>query len=185
MSKKPSERYMVPWRGELEYRIEVLENRLTSKKPLTFFVDECNNIPCNAAEEALKQSVERLVAYFEKRSRENQKRAEVLDKKASNFEDLDTHFQNSRSSYYFSGKADSYKRAAEKVRELLGEPKPATPKEAFNPEKWIVEARYGGDWQSSGDVPQEFSSKQDAIQGMTEATKRFASRIERRTRRVG
>ena len=57
---------------------------------------------------------DRLVAYFEKRAKENYKRA-VKEENLGNI-------QAERSGYYFSGKADSYERAADKVRELLGEP---------------------------------------------------------------
>ncbi len=55
--------------------------------------------------------VERLIAHFTKRAKENAKRAE--------YDEFD-YMENYRSSYYFSGKADSYQRAAEKVKEFLG-----------------------------------------------------------------
>ena len=73
------------------------------------------------AESPIGQSIERLAAYFEKHAKENTKRAEKLDKElTSNFHPWDEYGKKSKSSYYFSGKADTYARAAEKLREVLG-----------------------------------------------------------------
>ena len=97
---------------ELERRVKTLEDRLAGqRKPLTFTDPECNT-PCTAS---LEQKIERLAAYFEKRAKENTKRADDLDSKIM-----------TTLPYYLSGKSDAYQRAAEKVREVLGEPKPVS-----------------------------------------------------------
>ena len=122
-----------PTIAELERRVRTLEEKLAGQKPLTFTVPECNT-PCNAyeepkpteeykppAESPIGQSIERLAAYFDKHAKENTKRAEKLDKElTSNFHPWDEYGKKSKSSYYFSGKADTYARAAEKLREVLG-----------------------------------------------------------------
>jgi hypothetical protein len=76
-----------------------------------------------ADSESLGQKIERLIAYFEKRAKENYKRARNLENKAStSLQHLEVCAQTERSGYYFSGKADSYERAAEKVQEILRDP---------------------------------------------------------------
>ncbi len=84
-------------------------------KPLVFSEDE--NIPCNAT---LEVKVEKLAKYFDKRAKENQKRASSEEKLPCDDCTCEPCLQHERSGYYFSGKADTYTRAAEKVRELLG-----------------------------------------------------------------
>ena len=114
---------MNPWQIEIERRLSVMEDKLTghpSTSPITPF----------------DQKIERLIAYFEKHARENEKRAEKIEKSRTEaFHQFDKAIKMDRSSYYLSGKADTYARAAEKVRELLepeypamfgGKPKTAT-----------------------------------------------------------
>lgn len=70
-------------------------------------------LPCTCTAE-LEVKLNRLVAYFEKRAKENEKRAKN-EAIAGGWCDESAD----RSAYYFSGKADSYRRAAEKLKELL------------------------------------------------------------------
>jgi hypothetical protein len=83
----------------------------------TLIFSEADNTPCTAE---LEVKTQKLAAYLEKRGKENDKRSEKLDKKAKGellpYED---YVQARDSSYFFSGKADAYKRAAEKLKELL------------------------------------------------------------------
>jgi hypothetical protein len=86
--------------------------------------DDSDNVPCTAE---IEVAFEKLASYFEKRSKENARRAEKEEKKVEmeqqkSLKDWRYHEEvgADRSGYYFSGKADSYKRAAEKVREILG-----------------------------------------------------------------
>ena len=119
---------------ELERRVKALEDRLAGqRKSLTFLDPKCNT-PCNAyeepkptekyrppAESTIGQSIERVAAYFEKRAKENTKRANDLDQKVQRqLMTWEDGKRAERSSYYFSGKADTYARAAEKLREVLG-----------------------------------------------------------------
>ncbi len=187
---------------ELERRLSVVEEKLAGRavdmlksKPLTFTDPECNT-PCNAAEEVLRDKVERLIAYFEKHARENEKRAEKIEKSRTEaFHQFDKAIKMDRSSYYLSGKSDAYQRAAEKVRELLGEPKYSAmfgekpeyvyvPVEPNPPERWIVEKQHSNVWSRSLDVPQEFSSEAGALQGIAEAVKKFGMSLVRRARRI-
>ena len=94
-----------------------------------------------ADSESLGQKIEHLIAYFEKRAKENNKRADALDKKArTSLQALEDCENTERSSYFFSGKADSYRNAAAKVQELLGDPEPPlTGFSTAKPEEWITE----------------------------------------------
>ncbi len=61
-----------------------------------------------------------LIAYFERRARENQKRAESKENEATLLASERAYeyaAENLRSSYYFSGKAEAYKNAALKAAE--------------------------------------------------------------------
>ncbi len=185
---KPSEKYMIPWRGELEARIDALEDKLAGQKPLTFLDPECNT-HCTAS---LEQKIERLIAYFERHSRENQKRSEKLDKELqTTLLSWTDYKRNEHSSYYLSGKSDAYQRAAEKLRELLGEPKWAgtkvtreVPKKPA--EKWVIDMRSKGSnksWLISGDsdVCGVFPSKAAAEEAIAH---NGAVTVERRARRI-
>jgi len=76
---------------------------------------------------------------------------------------------------------------AEKVREVLGEPKaervyePVEPKPA---EKWVVECQRNTAWARSQDVPGDFSSEAEARQGIADAKKCFGIVLSRRARRI-
>lgn len=106
-------------RRELEQSradINDLKNKLADAlrvKPLAF--SESDNIPCTAA---LEVNLEKLAKYFERRAKENTRRAVKEERFAAKFEPrvFDRH---ENSGFYFSGKADTYQRAANKVRELL------------------------------------------------------------------
>ena len=89
---------------------------LDMMKPKSLVFDEASNVPCTAA---LEVNLQKLVSYFEKRARENERRAKREEAKLLTFHKLEEIAGVERSSYYFSGKADSYKRAAEKLKELL------------------------------------------------------------------
>lgn len=104
-----------------QYSAPIFNNTYTVK-PLVF--DKAAETPCTAE---IEVAFEKLASYFEKRSKENSRRAEKEEKKVEaqqgkKLEDWSCHEEvgADRSGYYFSGKADSYKRAAEKVREILG-----------------------------------------------------------------
>jgi len=84
-------------------------------KPLVF--DKAAETPCTAE---IEVAFEKLASYFEKRAKENDRRSEKEENSAGNLYYARDKVKADRSSYYFSGKADSYKRAAEKVREILG-----------------------------------------------------------------
>jgi hypothetical protein len=91
----------------------------TSTLPLkSLFFDKTAETPCTAE---IEVEFEKLATYFEKRAKENARRAEKEEnKRFPNVASYAEGVQSDRSSYYFSGKADSYKRVAEKVREILG-----------------------------------------------------------------
>jgi hypothetical protein len=74
--------------------------------------DNSVNFPCTAE---LEVEAEKLIAYFERKAKENTKRAQDKEKEYLYWKVQ----QDDRSSYYFSGKADSYQKAADKLRELL------------------------------------------------------------------
>ena len=155
---------------ELERRVKALEDRLAGqRKSLTFLDPKCN-IPCTAS---LEQKIERLIAYFERHSRENQKRSEKLDKELqTTLMSCTDYKRNEHSSYYLSGKADAYARAAEKLREVLGKP------------NWIVEVNtYSDGWVRSKDVPYTYTREACARQAIEEAEKRFGNGMDRRARR--
>lgn len=88
--------------------------RKLTEKPLTF--SESDNTPCTAQ---LEVELEKLATYFDRRARENKRRAGKLEQKLSTFHDISEYLESDRSSYYFSGKEDSYKNAAFKLRSLL------------------------------------------------------------------
>lgn len=189
---------------ELERRVKALEEKLEGQKSLTFTDPECNT-PCTAS---LEQKVERLISYFDKRSRENEKHSEKLDKEFRlRFCFGQTASATSTAPTTSQGKADAYERAAEKVRELLGEPKSAaypmytpTAEESKvwkdNPkwtgptfkkpaEKWIVEFKSSsGDYGRSLDVPEEFSSETAALTAIAEVERRSTAGTKRRARRI-
>lgn len=91
-------------------------------------ITEADNIVCQmetlvpkaSGNESLQQKIDRIVAYFAKRAKENGRRATEDEKHAFRMLTFEEHEQKDRSSYYFSGKADSYSRAAAKVKEILG-----------------------------------------------------------------
>ena len=99
-----------------------------SGKAKSLVVDESVNVPCTAA---LEVELQALVKYFEKKAKENEERAEKKEASLNTFLGNTEAAQAMKSAYYFSGKADSYARAAEKL------------KEALYPEKWIVEMECG------------------------------------------
>jgi len=69
------------------------------------------------------ENIDRLVAYFTRRQRENHKRAEKEEEQVKQLYNAGckvTAKDRENSSYYFSGKASSYENAALKVREFLG-----------------------------------------------------------------
>jgi peptidoglycan hydrolase CwlO-like protein len=69
------------------------------------------------------ENIDRLVAYFTRRQRENHKRAEKEEEQVNQLYNSGcnvTAKDRENSSYYFSGKASSYENAALKVREFLG-----------------------------------------------------------------
>lgn len=91
-------------------------------------INESDNTPCTQENnmkssdgESLGHKINRLKAYFEKHSRENNKRAEAKENSKRELLPNEVHVRNDRSAYYHTGKADAYKNAAEKVTEILGE----------------------------------------------------------------
>jgi hypothetical protein len=99
---------------------EQIENLHNTPKPLAF--SEKDNVPCTAE---LEVKLQKLATYFTKRAKENKKRAEheeQLAKRKRAWTNLSAAQEHDCSSYYFSGKADTYERAAAKLREALGEP---------------------------------------------------------------
>lgn len=89
--------------NSLGFRVLELEHPTRTVKPLAF--SEGLNTPCTAE---LEIKLQKLAAYFTRRAKENTKRS------------ADRWLQE-KSTYYFSGKADTYTRAAQKITELLGE----------------------------------------------------------------
>src|SRR6202795_2217532 len=72
-------------------------------KPLVFGKED--NTPCTAE---IEVAFEKLASYFEKRSKENARRADKEENKnCSNDRSFAEWVQGDRSGYYFSGKADS------------------------------------------------------------------------------
>jgi FtsZ-binding cell division protein ZapB len=137
----------------------------------------------------------KLAAYFEKRAKENTRRSEKLEAEKNVLKYAEQHIQNEHSSYYFSGKADSYTRASQKVKEAFGleatsEQKAAPAKPAVSaavvpaPEKWIVEIFLlaSDSWVRSGNpgVSGVFSSKAEADKAISQQT----DSIIRRARRI-
>ena len=128
----------------LKAEVEALKNKVYGKST-TLNISELNNSPCTAQ---LEVDLEKLANYFEKRSRENERRAKKEEAKLLTFHRLGEIVSTERSAYYFSGKADSYKRAAEKLKELLKGSKVVP-----EPERWIIELGLRGSptqWVKSG-----------------------------------
>ncbi len=195
----------ITWRDRkiqsLKHRIEALENpegfpMYEEPKPIEEYRPP--------AESPIGQSIERLAAYFEKHAKENTKRSEKLDKELqTTLLSWTDYKRNEHSSYYLSGKADAYRRAADKVREvlfleLLGEPEyPAMfggkPERVYEPvepkkpaEKWVIDMRSKGSnksWLISGDsdVCGVFPSKAAAEEAIAH---NGAVTVERRARRI-
>lgn len=140
-----------------------------AKKPLVFY-----NTPRTAS---LEMALEHLLAHFEKRAKENSKKE--ISKTAGNHEARESE-SGFRSGYYFSGKADSYTKAAEKIRNILRGTK----------EKWIVEMQMLTDktWTYSlnDGLKGTFPSKDEAQAAIDTNFKRYPeeSLIKRRVRRV-
>jgi hypothetical protein len=98
-------------------------NRMSSThapKPLMFGPGD--NVPCTAAIEVeWQKKVAELISYFTRKAKENTKRSEEKETDSQKAYDIYFQQQHERSSYYFSGKSDSYTKAAAKVKEILGE----------------------------------------------------------------
>ena len=141
---------------------------MVNPKPLTF--KDFENTPCTAA---LEVQLEKLATYFDRRARENAKRAEKLEGKLTTFTDLVDIVKSERGAYYFSGKEDSYKNAAQKVRDLLV-PKTQTSPKVLTPLKvWIVELYMGGThWTRSSNIPKEFDSSTEAVSAIRETCRK-------------
>jgi hypothetical protein len=101
----------------VQIQIDLALQAQRTPKPLVF--SEEDNTPCTAA---IEVKIERLIAYFNKRAKENERRAtkEESQKEELRVDSMEEFVQKDRTSYYLSGKADSYRRAAEKVKEFLG-----------------------------------------------------------------
>ncbi len=154
---------------ELERRVKALEDRLAGqRKSLTFLDPKCN-IPCTAS---LEQKIERLIAYFERHSRENQKRSEKLDKELQTTLMSCTDYKAQRAQLLLP------------LRESRRTEYVYVPVEPNPPERWIVEKQHSNVWSRSLDVPQEFSSEAGALQGIAEAVKKFGMSLVRRARRI-
>ena len=170
----------------LENRVRRLENKLKEiKKPLVF--SERDNTPCTAE---LEVKLQKLAAYFEKRAKENAKRAEGKEEESKSLRVRGLYtsaHKEENSGYYFSGKADSYQRAAEKVKELLRDPEEPTVSDApaekwigdpeeptFSDapaEKWVVECHFSEGWLPSGNTglcKVEFASEEEAQRAIEE-----------------
>lgn len=145
-------------------------------KPLTF--KEFENTPCTAE---LEVNLEKLATYFERRARENKRRAEKLEKKINGFHDVNEYLDSVKSSYYFSGKDDTYTRAAQKVRELLSSKEPdwvVRVDELKKPEEWIIECLYkfrDDSWSQSIHFTKTFASKEEAQAALDSSGKKISS----------
>ena len=141
----------------LKAEVEALKNKVYGKST-TLNISELNNIPCTAQ---LEVDLKKLVNYFQKRYQENERRAKREEAKLLTFHRLEEIASTERSAYYFSGKADSYKRAAEKLKELLKGSKVVP-----EPERWVIELEILGDpirWVKSGNYGGVvFTSKREA-----------------------
>lgn len=70
----------------------------------------------------LNDRIELLISYFEKRAKENYRRATEKEKDSEIYAQATAYevaAEFLHSSYYLSGKSDTYKRAADKLREYL------------------------------------------------------------------
>jgi len=125
-------------------------------KPKGLVFKETDNIPCTAE---LEVKLGKLATYFDRRARENGKRAEKLEANLKTFTNLTDMVKSEQGAYYFSGKEDSYKNAAYKVRELLGMNEPTKTKPV-----WIIKLHRGNQWIRAYNplVRGEFSSVEEA-----------------------
>ncbi len=87
--------------------------------PKSLVFSEDITTPCTAEVEVLRQKIDRLKAYLLRHARENNKRAEELDKKVQDWTSFRPS-QDCKSSYYLSGKGEAYANAHKKVMEILG-----------------------------------------------------------------
>ena len=147
--------------------------------------------PSTFAEGSLGVKITKLAAYFEKRAKENAKRAKDKEEQSKSLRvgGFCSNWANEaeNSGYYFSGKADSYQRASEKVKELLREPEEPTVSDApaekwigdpeeptFSDapaEKWVVECHFPEGWLPSGNTglcKVEFASEEEAQRAIEE-----------------
>jgi len=98
-------------KAQLEINEQITDNLRRLQPPLMF----------GSSNPVKTDFTEKLIAYFERKARENTKRAEEKEKM---YKEESGQPEDDRSSYYFSGKADSYQKAADKLREVLNVPKP-------------------------------------------------------------
>jgi hypothetical protein len=193
-------------RRELEQSkadINDLKNKLADAlrvKPLAF--SESDNTPCTAA---LEVNLEKLAKYFERRAKENTRRAVKEEGISAKFEPrAHLHGRHENSGFYFSGKADTYQRAANKVRELLSNAyrgmdfskivmdeaptmfgsliRTTATRAIPKPEVWIVETNYATGWEKSSNpgANGEFTSEAAALAGISKQI----DGLERRARRI-
>jgi hypothetical protein len=145
------------------------------------------------AKGSLGAKITKLAAYFEKRAKENTKRAKDKEEQSKSLRvgGFCSNWANEaeNSGYYFSGKADTYQRASEKVKELLREPEEpkmfggfSTPAGATvtgstvdledkPAERWVVECYIVKSWQPSGNTglyKVEFASEEEAQRAIEE-----------------
>jgi len=144
-------------RKPLVFGPEADTSRTATGVSLSISEAECNT-PCTAK---LEVKLQKLAAYFEKRAKENRRREEKHEASAKSCREghyLKTAEVVEQHGYYFSGKADSYTRAAQKLRELLGETWIDFDPEKFKaikaePEQWTVEREFPvGGWRQSTNV---------------------------------
>ena len=173
----------------------------STPKPTTLQLPECNE-PCTAN---LEVRLEKLANYFLMRAKENRRRADREERKANGWQDIDLIVKHDRSGYYFDGKADSYERAAVKIREVLGIDNLKRSFKSYlhgkwiapQPQVWITEfcdrRQLGTDdeeWYRSRDkgVCGEFSSEAAALRAIAQRRElrdsHHGSFLVRRARRI-
>lgn len=117
--------------------------------------------------------LKQLIAYFERKARENERRADKAEKEAASLPRWEKlRHQRIHSGYYFSGKSDSYQKAADKLKAMV-EPESKLPQhQSPKPqEQWIVERNFQPlSWQRSVDYHMVYPSKE-------EAERQFISRV--------
>lgn len=161
----------------LEREIQALWNKVHSLKLPKINGMEYKSLvfdefPCTAAVEVQLEKLEKLATYFDRRARENAKRAEKLEGKLTTFTSLVDIVKSERGAYYFSGKEDSYKNAAQKVRDLLAHKKP---------EVWIVEfatgkvSEEGRKYYRSSSLPKEYSDSEEAYSDIRDLCKKTST----------